>query len=188
MRHTLTFVVGVCLIAVGTMTWTSAQQAKPAGAQPAKPATTQAPPAAAAGAPAPPAAAIDEALRAIRADLQNGRAAVIAKNMPLTSAEAAKFWPVFERYQKEQDAIMDDQLKNVQWFVDNFEKADDAAALRLINAHFERDTKMVALRQKWLPEFQKAVGTKMAVRAMQIDRRLSMAHQAFIASRIPLAH
>ena len=179
MRHTLTFVVGVCLIGVGTMTWTHAQQARPASA----PVASAAP-----AAQVAPAASIDEALKAIRADLQNSRADVVAKNMPLTAAEAAKFWPVFERYQKEQDAIMDDQLKNVQWFVDNFEKADDAAALRLINAHFDRDTKMVALRQKWLAEFQKVVGTKMAVRAMQIDRRLSMAHQAFIASRIPLAY
>jgi hypothetical protein len=178
-RHTLTVVFGVCLIGIGTMTWTSAQQAKPARA-PAAPAT--------AAEQVPPAASIDQALKAIRADLQNSRADVIAKNMPLTAAEAAKFWPVYERYQKEQDAIMDDQLKSVQWFVDNFDKADDAAALRLINAHFDRDTKMVALRQKWLPEFQKVVGTKMAVRAMQIDRSLSMAHQAFIASRIPLTY
>jgi hypothetical protein len=31
---------------------------------------------------------------------------------------------------------------------------------------------MDALRQKWLGEFQKAVGTKAAVRVMQIDRLL----------------
>ena len=32
---------------------------------------------------------------------------------------------------------MDDQLKSVQWFIENFEKSDDAAAFKLINAHFE---------------------------------------------------
>jgi hypothetical protein len=71
--------------------------------------------------------------------------------------------------------------------VENFEKADDAAAMKLINAHFERDTKMTALRQHWLTEFQRVIGTKLAVRVMQIDRRLSLVHQAFIASQIPLA-
>ena len=83
---------------------------------------------------------------------------------------------------------MDDQFKAVQWFIENFEKADDAAALQLINAHFERDIKMTALRQSWLHQFQNVLGTKLAVRVMQIDRRLSLAHQAFVTSKIPLAH
>ena len=82
---------------------------------------------------------------------------------------------------------MDDQLKTIQWFIENFEKADDAAALRLINAHLERDTKMTALRRTWLAEFQKVIGTKLAVRVMQIDRRQSLAHQAFVASKVPLS-
>ena len=83
---------------------------------------------------------------------------------------------------------MDDQLTSVQWFIENFEKADDAAALKLINAHFDRDTKMTALRQRWLGEFQTVLGTKLAVRVMQIDRRLSLAHQAYVTSKIPLIH
>ena len=186
MRHTLAFVAGVCLISVSTVAWTGARQAKP----PAKPtsttATTPAPAASTSSVPSGP--SIEEVLKAVRSDLQNSRSDIIAKNVPLTTAQAAKFWPVFEQYQKEQNVIMDDQLKTVQSFVDNFDKADDAAALRLINAHFERDTKMVALRQKWLAEFQKVVGTKLAVRVMQIDRRLSLAHQALITSRIPLVY
>lgn len=166
MRHKIAFALGVCLVGMSAMAWTSAQQ------QPA----------------AISAASMDDVLREIRADLQNSRADILAKNLELTSAQAAKFWPTFETYQKEQNAIMDDQLKSVQWFIENFEKADDAAALRLINAHFERDAKMTALRQKWLGEFQNVVGTKLAVRVMQIDRRLSLAHQAFVTSKIPLVH
>ena len=82
----------------------------------------------------------------------------------------------------------DDQLKAVQWYVQSFEQSDDAAALALMNAHFDRDTRMNALRQKWLGEFRKVVGTKLAVRVMQIDRRKSLAHQAYLTSNIPLAH
>jgi hypothetical protein len=47
---------------------------------------------------------------------------------------------------------------------------------------------MDALRQKWLDEFRKVLPTKLAVRAMQIDRRLSLAAQMEVVSRIPLAH
>ena len=164
MRDKLTLVFGACLICVSAVASTHAQQ----------PAT-------------PSAASIEDVLREVRGDLQNSRADIIAKNVSLTSAQASVFWPIFEKYQKEQNLIMDDQLKSVQWFIENFEKADDAAALQLINAHFARDAKMTALRQQWLGEFQKAIGTKLAVRVMQIDRRLSLAHQAYITSKIPLA-
>jgi hypothetical protein len=131
---------------------------------------------------------IDEVLRAIRGDLQNNRADIVAKNVELSGSQARQFWPLFERYQGEQNLIMDDQLKQVQWFIENFDQADDAAALKLINAHFERDIKMTALRQSWLGEFQKVLGTKLAVRVMQIDRRVSLTQQAYVASKIPLAY
>jgi hypothetical protein len=44
---------------------------------------------------------------------------------------------------------------------------------------------MDALRQKWLARFQKVLPTRLAVRAMQIDRRLSLAAQMELAGSIP---
>ena len=112
----------------------------------------------------------------------------MAKNLTLTSEQAAKFWPLFEAYQREQNVIMDEQLRGIQRFIESSDTLDDAAALGLINAHFDRDARMTALRKKWLAEFQKTLNTKLAVRVMQIDRRLSLAHQIEFAARIPLAH
>jgi Spy/CpxP family protein refolding chaperone len=132
--------------------------------------------------------AVDSALAAMRADLQSTRADIMAKNLSLTADQAAKFWPVFSAYQKEQNVIMDDQLRDVKKYVEGYETLDDAGALALMKAHFDRDTRMNALRQKWLGEFQKVLPTRLAVRAMQIDRRLSLLAQAELASRLPLIH
>ena len=135
---------------------------------------------------APGTMTVDEALTSFRADLQTGRADVLAKNITLTSEQAAKFWPVYEQFQKEQNVIMDEQLRGIQTYAESADKLDDAGALALMKAHLERDAKMVALRQKWLAEFQKVLPAKLAVRAIQIDRRLSNLYQAEISSRIPL--
>jgi Spy/CpxP family protein refolding chaperone len=135
---------------------------------------------------APP--TVEETLKAVRADLQAGRADIVAKNVSLTSEQAAKFWPVFEQYQKEQNAIMDAQMRDIQKYVDTYQTLDDATAVSLMNAHFDLDLKMTALRQKWLPEFQKVIGAKLAVRVMQIDGRLSLAHQMQFAAQIPLVY
>jgi Spy/CpxP family protein refolding chaperone len=131
---------------------------------------------------------IDDVLKAMRADLQGQRADIMAKNLTLTSEQAAKFWPMFQKYQEQQNAIMDAQHKAIQQYVEGFDKLDDAGAMAFINGHFTRDEQMSALRKRWLGEFQTTVGTKTAVRAMQIDRRLSLATQMQISASIPLVH
>jgi len=166
-RNSLLLVAGVCVFSVSAIAWTAAQHAQPVST---------------------PRTAIDEVLKAVRSDLQGERADIMAKNLTLTSEQAAKFWPLYEAYQKEQNVIMDDQLRGIQRFIESFDSLDDQAALGLINAHFDRDERMTALRKKWLAEFQKALNTKLAVRMMQIDRRLSLAHQIMFTSKIPLAH
>lgn len=169
MRNTLAFTVLVGLVGVFAVTRTAAQQPE------VRPATAST-------------ATIEEVLTAVRSDLQSERSDIIAKNVTLTSEQAAKFWPIFNAYQKEQDAIMDEQLKGIQRYAASADQLDDAGALALINAHIARDARMSQLRGKWLAEFQKALGGKLAARVMQIDRRLSLAHQVVFSASIPLIH
>jgi Spy/CpxP family protein refolding chaperone len=131
---------------------------------------------------------IDDVVKALRSVLQANRSDIIAKNVLLTSEQAAKFWPLYDAYQNEQSIIMDGQLKGMQQYVTGWTTLDDAAALTLATAHLSSDTRMATLRQKWFAEFQKILPAKLAARVMQIDRRLSLATQTEIASRIPLIH
>src|SRR5262245_57446515 len=115
----LTGLIGAFI--VSAIVWTAAQQPKTVSAT--SPTT-------------PPAVTtMDDVLKEIRADLQGDRADILAKNMTLTSEQAAKFWPVYAKYQSEQDVIMDDQLRGIQRYMESFDTMDDAAALGLINAH-----------------------------------------------------
>src|SRR4051812_7747604 len=141
-----------------------------------------------AGAQAPQSAAVpkvnvEEVLKSMRADMQTARADVMAKNLTLTAEQASKFWPVFNQYQKEQNVIMDEQLKSIQKYADTYQTLVNAGATALITAHMDRDAKMTALRLRWLGEFQKVVPGNIAARAMQIDRRLSMLAQLELSSQ-----
>lgn len=130
---------------------------------------------------------VDALVAAYRSDLQSKRADVIAKNVTLTTAQASAFWPLFEQYQKEQNFIMDEQMRDIQTFISRSETMDDVAALGLIRAHIDRDAKMAELRRRWLSEFIQVLPVKLAVRVMQIDRRLSLVHQTEFTAQIPLA-
>jgi hypothetical protein len=139
-------------------------------------------------APAKPATPADEAkaVAEVRSDLQAKRAELMAKNIKLSAAEAAKFWPLYEKYQAEQNAIIDAQLKGIQEYSDKYMTLDDAAALAYVNTLLKRDEDMTALRHKWLQEFQKVVSGGTAARVIQIDRRLGQAGQLMFSSQIPL--
>ena len=167
MRHSLAFPAVVGLLCVVSAVSAAAQQAQPVNTKPTS---------------------MDEVLVAIRSEMQANRADMMAKNLSLTAEQAAKFWPIYETYQKEQNVIMDDHLKGLQRFIESFDTLDDAGALALAKTHFERDARMNSLREKALGDFQKVLGAKLAVRAIQIDRRLSMAYQLRLFSSIPLAH
>jgi hypothetical protein len=129
---------------------------------------------------------IDKSLRDYRADVQVRRADLLSKNITLSAAEAAKFWPLYEKFQQEQSAIIDAQLKGTQDYVANYDKLDGPKSIAFLNTMLSRDESMIALRKKYLPLFQQVVSTQMAVRVIQIDRRVSLLAQVELSGMLPL--
>lgn len=142
-------------------------------------------------APAAPTAATqspEQVVAQFRSDMQAQRADLMAKGLTLTADQAAKFWPLYEQYQKEQNVIIDGQLKAVQKYGAAYDKLTDAESLEFVNALLDRDAKMHALRVEWLKKFQTVVPPGTAARAIQLDRRLGQVGQVVVSSQIPLVH
>jgi hypothetical protein len=137
--------------------------------------------------PAPAPSPTDEqTVAAFRADLMAKRADIMAKGLTLTADQAAKFWPMFESFQKEQDVIVNGQIQATDQFAEHFQTLTDEDAVKYVNALLERDQKMHDLRVKWLKKFQTAVPVKIAARAIQLDRRMGQVAQVQISQKIPL--
>jgi Spy/CpxP family protein refolding chaperone len=130
----------------------------------------------------------DEVLKAYRNDLQGARADIMAKNLTLTSEQAAKFWPAYSKFQAEQTVIVDQQLQAMKQYADGYATLDDAGALAQVDANLTRDLQMNTLRRKWLTEFQKFLPVRTAARVIQIDRRLGLAAQLSISAQLPLIY
>lgn len=130
----------------------------------------------------------DQALTQYREAMQAKRADIMAKGLTLSADQAAKFWPMFEQYQKEQDVIIDAQIDAIKKYADHYNTLTDTDAVAFVKALLERDDKMQALRVKWLAKFQTAVSGGTAARAIQIDRRVSQLAQSELSSQIPLVH
>jgi len=128
----------------------------------------------------------EEVVAQFKKDLMADRAQVMAKGLKLDAQQAAKFWPLFETFQKEQAAIVDAQTKSLKDYADHFQTLTDADATAYINSLLDRDQKMHDLRVKWLQKFTAAVGPKSAASAIPLDRRLGNITQVQLSSQIPL--
>jgi hypothetical protein len=140
----------------------------------------------AASSAAAPQLTAEEVATKFRDELQAARADVMAKELTLTAEQAAKFWPLFEEYQKEQNTIIDAQIKATQAYSDSYAKLTDADSLAYVSALLECDGKAQTLRSKWLGKFQSVVPAGTASRVIQIDRQISMIGQAKVGAGIPL--
>jgi Spy/CpxP family protein refolding chaperone len=133
-----------------------------------------------------PAPTHEDTVAQFRNDLMAKRADIMAKGLTMTADQAAKFWPLFEQFEKEQDAVVKGQIEATEQFASNYQDLSDKDALTYVTALLDRDQKMNELRVKWLAKFQTVLPVKMAARAIQLDRRLGQVGQVQISQRIPL--
>ena len=75
----------------------------------------------------------DEAtLDALVGAVRSNRKALVAANLKLTDAEAAKFWPVYDRYQKEINAVGDRLVGVIKDYTEAFPNFSNEKAMKLV--------------------------------------------------------
>lgn len=127
-----------------------------------------------------------EQIESIRSELRAGKSDLIAKNIPLTSDEAAKFWPLYKQYEAAAKTINDKRFELLMQFLDAGEKADPALTTNLVKASLKRDVELAKLRMDWAPKFAKVLPKPKAARFLQVDRALTLIADAKLASMMPL--
>src|SRR5437762_10460643 len=70
----------------------------------------------------------DQQIDLMRKDLRAKKKQVVAANMKLTSAEAEKFWPVYDEYTAETVKINDNKYALVKTYADNYGHMTDQQA------------------------------------------------------------
>jgi hypothetical protein len=103
----------------------------------------------------------------------------------MTAEQSASSGPSTTRTRRSTPTLIEEQLKGVQRYVEAYDTLDDAGALALIKAHLDRDERMNTCGRRRSSTFN-GPWYETRARAIQIDRRLSLAHQLEIVSKIPL--
>lgn len=88
--------------------------------------------------------------------------AYLSQKLNLTSAEAEKFWPIYNQYKAGQDQLRKQRMANVESVknaggVDNM---SDAEVEKLLTAETDFESRELDLRKEYVTKFQQVIPTR----------------------------
>ena len=129
---------------------------------------------------------VEKDLLLIRRDLRAEKKKIIAMNVPLTEAEATKFWVVYDQYAEELRKHNDEFITIIKDYAANQKTLTDAQAMSMVKRWSELQVEVAKTRQKYVSLFEKVLPGKKAALFLQIERRLQALMDLQVASEIPL--
>jgi hypothetical protein len=132
--------------------------------------------------------ASDHDIDLMRQDLRNKKRQIIAENLPLSEAEAVKFWPIYQHYASDLRQINDEKYALLKNYAQTWGDISNHDALVYIRRWLEVDQEVQALRSKYVPVVSQVLTGKGTATFFQLDRRISMMMDIQLASQIPLVH
>jgi hypothetical protein len=118
----------------------------------------------------------------IRAD----KKLLVASNMDLTEAEAAKFWPVYDAYQAEQGKLAQRTITLIKDYSANYQNMTDMVADKLLTDLLTIEKDRVALMASYRPKFAAVLPARKATRYYQIENKIRAIVNYELADAIPL--
>ena len=125
---------------------------------------------------------VDVLLDAIRSN----RKAMVAVNLKLTDDEAAKFWPVYDRYQKARQANGDRLVAVIEEYTTNFATLSNEKAMKIVEDYLSVEAERVKVRRDYVGEFAKVLPGRKVARFYQIENKMDAVMRYDLAATIPV--
>lgn len=139
---------------------------------------------------AAPAFAADEAATAnldvLRDTIRANRKALVAVNLTLTDAEAAAFWPLYDRYQAELKGVNDRLVKLISDYTSHYSELTDDKAGKLAADYLVVEEDRAKLRRNYFGDFTKVLPGRKAARFYQIENKMDAVIRYDLAAYIPV--
>jgi Spy/CpxP family protein refolding chaperone len=128
----------------------------------------------------------DQDIQMLRHNLRSQRKQVIAANLKLTDAEAAKFWPIYDQYITELVKLNGTKYDLIKQYVQNNGVLTDAQAESAVKKWISVDEGVSDLRLKYVPFFRKVLSAQNTALFYQLDRRVQLMIDLQLMMALPL--
>ena len=130
----------------------------------------------------------NDAVNEGRQMIREGRAEQIRTELRLTDEEAAAFWPLYETYRSEADAVMDRYAALIKEYMRRYDAADltDKYADGVIDEYFAIQKDRLGVQEAFLPRFREVMPALKVARFYQLENKTNAEIDAQLALVIPL--
>jgi Spy/CpxP family protein refolding chaperone len=125
-------------------------------------------------------------IQMLRKDLKRNKVAIITELMQLTPDEAAKFWPVYNEYDKALVALADERIALTRRYAENSKTIDDAGITSVANGLMDVESRRVQLKKQYFERMSKTVSVRQAARFLQIENQIEKLIDLQIMSMLPI--
>ena len=122
----------------------------------------------------------------MRKDIKTEKVAIMTELMSLDPAESAKFWPVYNAYDKELTRLGDERLALFRMYIENYSNLTDQQATTIVNGLMDVQAKRNVLQKKYFQQMSQALSPKLAARFVQIEHQLLLVLDLQVAASLPV--
>jgi len=122
----------------------------------------------------------------LRNTFKSEKKSIVAEFLVLTKDEAAKFWPVYEEYEKERSEFALRRIRLIESYVDNYKKLDDEHTNKLVEESASIQKNEVVLREKYYGLLRKSISTSVAARFYQIEDVINVVVRMGLYEELPM--
>lgn len=125
----------------------------------------------------------------IHEKLKADKKLIVSNYMELTEAEAKRFWPVYDDYQKDLQTLNERLLAMLRSYAADYrgKSLTDEKAKKLLDEWIALEQDEVKQRKGFVPKVMKALPAKKAARYLQIENEYRLLIRHDLAATVPLA-
>jgi hypothetical protein len=123
----------------------------------------------------------------LRTDVRQQKDEIMGSMMLLSSADAAKFWPIYSDYDVALAKLNDQRIENIKQYAHSYNDLTDEEADRLIQKSVAFQKERAELLVATYEKVKQALGGVTAARFAQIEHQLLLIIDLQIDSSLPIA-
>jgi hypothetical protein len=126
------------------------------------------------------------AIESARAELRADREKLIAANLPLTSEQAAAFWPLYRQYSADRAKAWDLRISTILDYAAAYPEVDDSTAANLVKRSLQWNREMTRVTESYVKKFSRILPATTVMRLLQIESRIDSIVATRLQAGMPL--
>jgi hypothetical protein len=122
----------------------------------------------------------------MRSDLKKDKVSILTELMDLDPDQAAKFWPLYNEYDKALTALADERIAFIRLYADNYSGLSEEMATRIAVGMMDIESKRVELRKQYFTRISQALTAKDAARWLQVEAQIEKLVDLQILASLPI--